>query len=119
MKFFRQIHFQRILTVVTGIVFLNMSFFLAELSYFEIGKENEKMLENLVRLVAGVSEEEKDGAHTSSESSSMAKEVDLFIAHHPGDSHPGYTLVENNFHNIPANNPKSGMYETPLQPPEA
>lgn len=66
------------LTAFTGLVFINMSFFLAEMNALEIRKKNKALWENMVKVFAGVNEEEKDtGCEMAGESDSLFKEIDL------------------------------------------
>jgi hypothetical protein len=69
---------RRILTAFTGLVFINMSFFLAEMNALEIRKKNKVLWENMVKVFAGVNEEEKAcGGELADEADPMTKEVDL------------------------------------------
>ena len=57
----------RFLALVTGIIFLNMSFFLTEVRYLGLHLTHTKMVENIVKALAGVGfEEEKDSMGESS-----------------------------------------------------
>ena len=59
-KLFRQRIIERIIAILTGLVFLNMSFFMVEVSALQLLK-NKQMIENVIKLMAGAaSEEEKD-----------------------------------------------------------
>jgi hypothetical protein len=67
----------KVLTLITGVVFLNMSFFLAEVSLL---KYNKKELIEIAKLVLNTGfEEERDGE--SSGADHMGKEVDLAVLH--------------------------------------
>ena len=57
----------RFLALITGIIFLNMSFFLTEVRFLGLHLTHTKMVENIVKALAGVGfEEEKDSmAETS------------------------------------------------------
>lgn len=72
---------QRWMALFTGIAFLNMSFFLAEVSALKLDK-NQKMLENIAKLIAGAaSEEEKDIFGSASEEDNLTQsELDLFLS---------------------------------------
>lgn len=118
MTFFRRNHIQRFLTLVTGLVFLNLSFFMTELSWLNLEKHDKQMLKQLVTMLARVSEEEK-GAHGGAESGTFAKEVDLYLSVYAGDLSSGYTLITNNVYSHQQAVPLAGMHDTPLQPPEA
>lgn len=118
MTFFRRKHIQRFLTLVTGLVFLNLSFFMTELSWLDLDKHDKQMLKRLVTMLARVSEEEK-GAHGSSESGSFAKEVDLYLSLYTSELSAGFTFITNNKYSHGQSVPLAGMHDTPLQPPEA
>jgi hypothetical protein len=73
----------KFLALLTGIIFLNMSFFLTEIRYLGLHLSHAKMIENVVKALAGCGfEEEKD---SMAESGSAAGEdiVDLHINVHP------------------------------------
>ena len=51
----------RFMALITGIIFLNMSFFLTEIRFLGLHLTHTKMVENIVKALAGVGfEEEKD-----------------------------------------------------------
>lgn len=118
MKFFRRLHIQRYVTLATGLVFLNLSFFMTELSLLKLERQDKQMLKNLVTMLARVSEEEK-GGHSGSESGSFAKEVDLYLHLNIGELNAGYTLITTSAYWHQQSIPMPGMHDTPLQPPEA
>ena len=67
----------KVLTLITGVVFLNMSFFLAEVSML---KYNKKELIEIAKLILNTGfEEERDGE--SSGADHIDKEVDLTMLH--------------------------------------
>ena len=71
------------MALITGIIFLNMSFFLTEIRFLGLHLSHTKMVENIVKALAGVGfEEEKD---SMGESSSEGGEqiADLHITIHP------------------------------------
>jgi hypothetical protein len=117
MNFFHRFHLQKYVTLVIGLIFLNLSFFQTELTCLEIAIDKKSMIENLVRMIAGTSEEENDAANT--EKGPIVKEVDLFVHHQTNILKFGYTLIANNYHLFTASQPQAGNFETRLQPPEA
>lgn len=120
MKFFRKAYIRKVMTVFTGIFFLNMSFFLAEISALNLDKYDSKMLENLVRSFSCVSEEERDATGESADSSGASvKEVDLYLVDHMRAFGEGYTLLLKNYGNALDQWPQTRFAETPNQPPEA
>jgi hypothetical protein len=80
MKVFRNKLVLTLATLFTGVVFLNMSFFLAEVSALKL-TQNKKMVENIAKLVAGAaSEEEKDAfGGNGSEDLKGVTEIDLLL----------------------------------------
>lgn len=81
MKIFRKEYSLRIFATLTGVVFLNLSFFLAELNALEFNKKNKALYETMVSALAGICEEEKDafGGESGSETESLSKEIDICI----------------------------------------
>lgn len=119
MTFFRRKYLQKYITLITGLIFLNISFFSVELSCLELNRENRKLVENLVRIIAGTNDEEKDTSASTSETHSLVKEVDLFVNHSASNMEVAFSIVTNNYHHFHADEPLAGNRETPLQPPEA
>lgn len=78
MKTFRRNYLSRAFSLITGALFLNMSFFLVEVSLLEI--TDHQIIENIARLIStGGFEEERDGE--TSEKNASAKEVDWVVNH--------------------------------------
>ena len=76
MKAFRRHFLAKAFALVTGIIFLNTSFFMVEVSLLEVNNSN--LLQNIVKLISnGGLEEERDG---ESSDDSAANEIDLFIS---------------------------------------
>jgi hypothetical protein len=109
------------MTVFTGLVFLNLSFFLAEVTALNIGKENQQLIENLVRIFATVSEEEKDinTGESTDTASSLAKEVDLHLSEHLRQFNTEFVIILKAYADLHCQLSKSRFAETPSQPPEA
>ncbi|HEY8513544.1 MAG TPA: hypothetical protein VIL31_16410 [Cyclobacteriaceae bacterium] len=120
LKLFRKPHAQRVITVLTGLVFLNMSFFLIELQALKLGKQDKEMLQDLVTMLARVSEEEKGTQSSTPTDTGVAKEVvDLYMHQYSSELSAGYTLIATSLFAHLQANPLAGMHDTPLQPPEA
>jgi hypothetical protein len=67
----------------TGIIFLNMSFFLCEIRLLGLHLSHTQMVENVIKALAGVGfEEEKDAANESG-SNEAGHAVDLHMLVHP------------------------------------
>ena len=75
MNCFRTHYLSKITALITGVVFLNMSFFLAEVSMLKYDQAD--LIENIANLIFNSGfEEERDGqSHTDN----GAKEVDLLL----------------------------------------
>ena len=119
MSFFRRLHIQRYLTLATGLVFLNLSFFMTELAWLDIKEHDKQMFKRLITMLARVSEEEKGTHGGSSEPGSFVKEVDLYLHLYTSELSAGYTLIVKNTYSHRQSVPQAGVYDTPLQPPEA
>jgi ribonuclease BN (tRNA processing enzyme) len=72
------------MSVFTAIVFLNMSFFLAEISALKIEK-NKQLLENVAKLIAGSSAEEEKDAFAGADEDVSINDVFMSHHHHPHD----------------------------------
>ncbi|HEU5292369.1 MAG TPA: hypothetical protein VFU05_17095 [Cyclobacteriaceae bacterium] len=67
----------KVFALITGVIFLNTSFFLAEISLLKV--TNFELLQNVAKLMSNSGlEEERDGE--TSDKDSSAKEVDLLIS---------------------------------------
>ena len=76
---FRKHFLAKVFALITGVIFLNTSFFLAEISLLKV--TNQELLQNVAKLMSNSGlEEERDGEASDSKDSS-AKEVDLLIGH--------------------------------------
>ena len=65
------------MTLFTGIIFFNMSFFLVEVAALKLNKDRQ-MIANIAKLLSASSaEEEKDAFGGSADEDCSAKEVDL------------------------------------------
>jgi hypothetical protein len=119
MQFLRIPYINRAFSLFTGIVFLNMSFFLAEVSALHMDKDQE-MIENIAKLIAGSSaEEEKDAFGGNADEDSSCHEIDLiFISYlHAPESRDLIPPV--NIRTLDAGIPLFGNYEIYSPPPEA
>ena len=118
MEVFRLRYVSHGFSLFTGIVFLNMSFFLAEISALKLD-QNKQMMENISKLLAGcAAEEEKDAFGGTSDEDTTAKEIDLIFHYHthaPG--HNGLELTRD-LSVLPQGSPRFGNYEIYSPPPE-
>jgi hypothetical protein len=91
MKFFRLPFIREAMILFTGITFLNMGFFLAEVTALKIPKDTK-----LIQSIAGnIFEEEREHGAESAPNDSAETEIDL-LSHHTyiHQISPGFTLCE-------------------------
>lgn len=117
MKFFRKGYPLRFFTTLSGIVFLNLSFFLAELNAFEFNQKDKALYEALVACLSGISEEERDPLGGETETESLSKEVVLCAIYHQHLS-GGYTFTLCTNGSSLAHFPCDGSLSKIHQPPE-
>jgi hypothetical protein len=78
MEFFRRHIIGRLFAILTGLVFLNLSFVLTELAILEVPSTNSGLYADIAKLVSGVGfEEERDAGGESSEKT-IEKEIDVY-----------------------------------------
>jgi hypothetical protein len=122
MKMFRQRYIRKMMILFTGITFLNMSFFLAEVTALKLNK-SEKMIENIARLISGAGfEEERDACGESSEGGggySFFKEVDLHSLLISDHYNSLYLIAQKRNGLLDDPSGCSGYSETFSPPPEA
>jgi hypothetical protein len=107
------------MTVFTALVFLNMSFFLAEVSALKL-TQDKKMIENIARLISSsAAEEEKDVFGGLADEDCSAKEVDLIFNYAVHSIHSHVIFIDNKRGNHDQGLPQLGSYETFSPPPEA
>ena len=116
MNAFRIKYVMNTLSLFTGVIFLNMSFILAEISALKVDRDKE-MARNLSILVASSAAEEEPGG--SSDEDSTVSEMDLIFNCAP---HPVCVTVFN--HGIKYGvwsdgHPRLAEYEISTPPPEA
>ena len=76
MNVFRTHYLSKVTALITGVIFLNMSFFLAEVSMLKYSKK--ELIENIAKLIFNSGfEEERDGEASGTDNT--AKEVDLHL----------------------------------------
>lgn len=98
MKFYRNTFVRKTLVLLTGVLVLNMSFFLAEVEALKL-LHNKQMVENIAKLIMGAAtEEEKDLSGAAEESGLILKEIDLLFSHEQLLSRSFTTLNDKNHH---------------------
>ncbi len=86
----------RIIAVVTGLIFLNMSFFLSEIRLLKLDVSNSTLVENIVKMISGVGfEEEKDSMSESGETSGGETIIDFHLPHESLLPSNGYLIFHN------------------------
>jgi hypothetical protein len=118
MKIFRNTIVRNILALFTGIIFLNMSFFLYEVTVLGLGK-NKQMAANIAKLLStSASEEERDAFAGGADEDAKVKEVDLIFSY---DTHSLSVLASKANAQCATNMgiPLLGSYEIYSPPPEA
>lgn len=118
MEVFRLRYVSHGFSLFTGIVFLNMSFFLAEISALKLD-QNKQMMENIAKLLAGcAAEEEKDVFGGTSDEDTSAKEIDLIFHYHTHTPRHHVLVLTSNISVFTAGIPRFGNYEIDSPPPE-
>jgi len=106
-------------SLLTGMLFLNMSFFLAEVSALKMGK-NKQLFENISRLLSGTSaEEEQDAFASASDEDTFENEVDLLLTY---STYPPLAQILTPRHDVniwKQGIPLIGIFEIDSPPPEA
>lgn len=107
------------MALFTGLIFLNMSFFLAEVSALKL-TQDKKMLENIARLISSsAAEEEKDIFGGFADEDCSAKEVDLIFSYTIHTIHGHGILTDNKLDTHDQGLPLLGSYEIYSPPPDA
>ncbi len=90
MEKFRKHISAKLMALMTGIIFLNMSFFLTEIRYLGLHISHAKMVENVVKALAGVGFEEEKDSMSESGTSESGHIVDLHIIIHPDSANESF-----------------------------
>ena len=114
MKVFRIKYAIKAFSLFTGVIFLNMSFVLVELSALNIERNNE-MARNLSMLVANSMAEEEPGA---ADEDSTLSELDLIVNHHANAS-TTHISSPIKFNIWSHGHPRLSEFEICYPPPEA
>lgn len=118
MTLFRKKGIMNFLTALMSVVFLNLSFFHAELHAFDLKNENKALYEYLVDNFSSICEDEKDSASgESSEGESITKEINILKSSFDNINHGVLLVLAKNGYFIDAHL-SDGIVFTKLQPPE-
>ena len=75
MQYIRTCLVCRLFAVLTALVFLNMSFVMAEICALKLDKDRQ-LIESISRIISGCSEEEADGL---ADEDNTVKEINMFV----------------------------------------
>lgn len=115
MKLFRLKGVTQAFALFTGIVFLNMSFILAEVAAIKIDHDKQ-LLRNIAALFAGCSAEEETG--NSADEDTAVSEIDLILNYTHRPSVGRELLFKNRAGITTVGIPRLGHYEIYSPPPE-
>jgi hypothetical protein len=115
MKIFRLKYVVETFSSFTMIIFLNMSFVLAEVSALKMDQDKE-MIKNIAALIAGCASEEEPGGTTDEDNS--VNEILLMLHHHPHAPHSIDDLYTNKARITTLGVPRLAYYEIFSPPPE-
>lgn len=117
MKIFRNTIIKNIMTLLTGVIFLNMSFFLYEVTVLNLG-QSKQMAANIAKLLSTSANEEERDAFGGTDEDSTVKEVDLIFSY---DTHSltAHTSKAKASCAVNLGVPLLGSYEIYSPPPES
>ncbi len=118
MLLFRNKFVKQLLASIAGLVFLNMSFFMAELNVLDFKKNNRPLYDLLVETFSSICEEEKDsfGAE-GAENENTGKELDVELSF-VETQYNGYTSTIMRGNSESVHHPCNGTSWSVNQPPE-
>lgn len=94
MQFFREIYTRSSLTFLTGMIFLNMGFFLMEVKILELHK-NRQLMENISKIIRSSPLEEERDTTTSSFSGSGLGQEEYLAGHHRSNYPRSFFFINN------------------------
>lgn len=116
---FRSKFIERVTTLVVGLLFLNMNFFLAEVVALELHKD-QKMVENVAKLIAGAAtEEEKDLCNSAETGPNVIGGIDILLFEQTLRPCPVVTSISSTYLPHDGAKPIHQFKETVNPPPEA
>ena len=80
---------RNLMTLFTGLVFLNMSFFLFEVSALKLNQDK-TMFSNIIKLISNSAAEEEKDVFGGTDEDCTAKEVDLIVNY---STHTVYSFI--------------------------
>jgi hypothetical protein len=118
MRIFKNLFIRNLMTLFTGLIFLNMSFFLAEVSALKISQDK-KMFSNIIKLISSNAAEEEKDAFGGADEDCSAKEVDLIFSYSAHTIHAFTSKVSKKRTVFDQGIPLLGSFEIYSPPPEA
>jgi hypothetical protein len=118
MILFRNLYIRNSMTVFTAVIFLNMSFFLAEVSALKLDKDK-KMIANIAKLISTSAAEEERDVFGATDEDHAAREVDLIYNYSIHTIHNYILDVSIKRCALDHGLPILGNYEIFSPPPEA
>jgi hypothetical protein len=103
--------------LITGLCFLNMSFFIGEVALLNLSKDDASIEFVIKILIAGGFEEESETADEHEKPN--AKSSDLFLSHSLYHHHHLFLIAQQRFGSLNILVPHSGHLEIFSPPPEA
>jgi hypothetical protein len=94
MQFFRGIYTRLSLTILTGMIFLNMGFFLMEVKILELHKDRQ-LMENIFKIIGNSPIEEERDTTSSSFSGSALGEEEYLAGHHCSNYSRSFFFINN------------------------
>ncbi|HYC85069.1 MAG TPA: hypothetical protein VEB86_07595 [Chryseosolibacter sp.] len=108
----------RWMAFVTGMLFLNVSFFAIEVRILSLRLKDPVLIENIGKLLVGSGTEEEQDVTDSKEDVS-GKEVDIFFNSHLCQEVANGYVLKLMAYAFSQHKVSSGVYDRPTQPPEA
>ncbi len=117
MLIFRNSLFKNIATVFTGLIFLNMSFFLFEVSALKLNQDKD-MVANIAKLISSSAAEEEKDVFGGADEDHSAKEIDLIFSYAAHTIHSFNVQISKKRSVFNQGIPLFGSYEIYSPPPE-
>jgi hypothetical protein len=108
----------RIVAVFTGIVFLNMGFFLTEIRMLNLHVTDHELVENIVKMMSGAGIEEEKDAFGGSEEGGSEQAIDFHIITHAGAVYISVLIGDNPYTTNQSNLLSLIAGETATPPPK-
>jgi hypothetical protein len=117
MLIFKKLYVRNLMTLFTGLIFLNMSFFLAEVSALKLNQD-QKMFTNIIKLISSSAAEEEKDAFGGTDEDCSAKEINLIFNYSTHSLYSYISDVNKKRSVFDQGIPLLGSYEIYSPPPE-